>query len=58
MTETPETEEHVTDGKFEDLSDVDLFSLSQDELATTVREEPETEAESETESETETASEE
>ena len=57
MTETPETEEHVTDGKFEDLSDVDLFSLSQDELATTVREEPETEAESETESETETESE-
>ena len=53
----PETEEHVTDGKFEDLSDVDLFSLSQDELATTVREEPETEAESETESETETESE-
>ena len=57
MTETPETEEHVTDGKFEDLSDVDLFSLSQDELATTVREETETEAESETESETETESE-
>ena len=57
VTETPETEEHVTDGKFEDLSDVDLFSLSQDELATTVREEPETEAESETESETETESE-
>lgn len=59
-TEAPaesETEEHVTDGKFEDLSDVDLFSLSQDELATTVREEPETEAESETESETETESE-
>lgn len=53
----PETEEHVTDGKFEDLSDVDLFSLSQDELATTVREEAETEAESETESETETESE-
>lgn len=53
----PETEEDVTDGKFEDLSDVDLFSLSQDELATTVREEPETEAESETESETETESE-
>ena len=53
----PETEEHVTDGKFEDLSDVDLFSLSQDELATTVREEPETEAESETESEMETESE-
>ena len=53
----PETEEHVTDGKFEALSDVDLFSLSQDELATTVREEPETEAESETESETETESE-
>ena len=53
----PETEEHVTDGKFEDLSDVDLFSLSQDELATTVREEPEMEAESETESETETESE-
>ena len=47
----------MTDGKFEDLSDVDLFSLSQDELATTVREEPETEAESETESETETESE-
>ena len=57
VTETPETEEHVTDEKFEDLSDVDLFSLSQDELATTVREEPETEAESETESETETESE-
>ena len=57
VTETPETEEHVTDGKFEALSDVDLFSLSQDELATTVREEPETEAESETESETETESE-
>ena len=57
VTETPETEEHVTDGKFEDLSDVDLFSLSQDELATTVREDPETEAESETESETETESE-
>lgn len=59
-TEAPaesETEEHVTDGKFEDLSDVDLFSLSQDELATTVREETETEAESETESETETESE-
>lgn len=72
-TEAPETEpvtealapepateaptESVTDGKFEDLSDVDLFSLSQDELATTVREEPETEAESETESETETESE-
>lgn len=53
----PETEEDVTDGKFEDFSDVDLFSLSQDELATTVREEPETEAESETESETETESE-
>ena len=53
----PEIEEHVTDGKFEDLSDVDLFSLSQDELATTVREEPEMEAESETESETETESE-
>ena len=53
----PETEEHVTDGKFEALSDVDLFSLSQDELATTVREEPEMEAESETESETETESE-
>ena len=53
----PETEEDVTDGKFEDLSDVDLFSLSQDELATTVREEPEMEAESETESETETESE-
>ena len=53
----PETEEDVTDGKFEDLSYVDLFSLSQDELATTVREEPETEAESETESETETESE-
>ena len=59
-TEAPaesETEEHVTDGKFEDLSDVDLFSLAQDELATTVREETETEAESETESETETESE-